>query len=318
MADNLIYIPFANPVKFFDPDRATLDAYFTKHFDEFPFAERLYAWQSPEDYKQIWQTSDIIYLQFESTFDPIIVELLDQYGTAQITLPALIGLPNKYYPNTFAFEVAMSLASVTTGCYRLQVTAGTGEGQKVYLSNWQYISEEKIENSLLLKYKHSRFHEDIMFESGIEFQYRLMGHIGFMTPGRQDEAYKDQKLNPAILSSKTFRQFLLVFGDEFGLPDDVIDLLNRIWSCDTVTVDGKSFGITDGGRFELIEVDEGRYPKRGVRLTVEEGNNRNSSIFAQTTDTTKKLQYGIVVEAKVFGDLSNQGSSNTVPLITVE
>jgi hypothetical protein len=258
-------------------------------------------------------------LQFESTFDPITVQLLNRYDETEIELPAVVGLPNRFLTGLYAYEVSMSLADVPGGCYRLRVVAGPeGETQKTYISAWMHISEDPIENSLLLKYKHSRFHQDVMFESGIEFQYRLLGHIGFMTPGRQDEAYRDQKLNPAILSSKTFRQFNVVFGDEYGLPDDVIDLLNRIWSCDTVSVDDKGFGITEGGKFELVEVDEGRYPKRGVRLIVEEGNNRSSKIFAQETDTTKKLTYGIFVDKKVFGDLSNQGSSNAVPIHTIE
>ena len=319
MADNFLYIPLINPVKFFSPDRATTDTYFTPHFDDFPFAERLYDWQEPSQFFQIWQTTDIIPLQFESTFDPIIVELLDRYDEAIITLPALIGLPNRYLPDTHSFEVNMSLATVpATGCYRMRVTAGTGDGQQTFISAWMYISIEPIENSLLVKYRNSRFHQDVMFETGIEFQYRVLGHIGFLTPGRADEAYKDQKLNPAMLNSKTFRQFLLVFGDEFGLPDDVIDLLNRIWSCNDVHVDNKSFGISDGGKFELADVDEGRYPKRGVRLVVEEGINRNSSVFAVTTDTSKKLTYAIFPEGKVFGDLSNQGSSNVVPIYTIE
>jgi len=316
MADNFLYIPFVNPVKFYKTDRANISTFFTKHFDDFMFAERLYGWQLPEDYVQIWQTTDIIKLQFESTFDPIIVELIDSNDVAVITLPALIGLPNVYYPNTYSFEVSMSLAGLTTGCYRLKITAGSGEDQTFYISGYQYISSVQIENSLLVEYWHSRFHEDVMFETGIKFQHRIFGHFGFLKPGRQEEKYKDQRFNPTTLSSRSFRQFDLIFGDEFGLPDDVIDLLNRIWGCNNVVIDNKSFAAAEGGTFEFQDVQD--YPKRGIKLLVEEGINRASSLFAVTTDTNKKLQYGIAVEAKVWGDTSNQGSANTVPIITVE
>lgn len=318
MADNFLYIPFINPVKFFAADRAALDKYFTKHFDEWQYSERQYEWQQPEDYTQVWQTTDIINLQFESTFDPIIVELVNSNGESVITLPALVGLPNIFYSNTYSFEVAMSLASVTTGCYRLKVTAGSaGPTQKIYLSDRQYISEIPIENTLCLEYYNSRFHEDVVFETGVKFQYRVFGNIGFLDPGRKDEQYRDERYNPAILSSKTFRQFPVYFGDEFGLPDDVIDLLNRIWSCDNISIDNKPFGISEGGKFEFTEVDSS-YPKRGVKLIVEEGINRHSRIFSIETDTNKKLNYGIMVDKKVFGDTGNQGSGNTVPIITVE
>lgn len=318
MADNAIYIPHINPVKFFAVDRANIDAHFTKHFDDFPFDERLYDWQDPVQFTQLWQTTDIIYLQFESTFDPITVELVDENGTAVITLPAIVGLPNIYYPNTYSYEVEMSLATVATGCYKIKVTAGSGGSQRIFISGWQHVSEEPYERStLLLKYKNSRFHEDVIFETGIEFQVRIPGYLGFLKPGINREAYKDQKQNPTVLSSRTFRGFQVVFGDEFGLPDDTIDLLNRIWGCDTVQIDGKYF-TADAAEFELLEVDNGRYPKRGVKLQVAEGLNRASSVFIATIDTGKKLNYGIVVDAKVWGDTSNQGSANTVPIETVE
>lgn len=317
MADNFLYIPFINPVKFFDVDQEDLPKYFTKHFDEWEFPERLYDWQQPEDYVQIWQTTDIIPLQFESTFDPIIVKLLNSDGIAIITLPALIGLPNKFYPNTFSFEVAMSLADLPTGCYRLQITAGAaGPTQKTFLSNKQYISSIQIENSLCLEYWNSRFHEDVVFETGIKFQFRVHGYFGLLDPGRKDEQYRDEKYNPTILNSRTFRQWPVHFGDEFGLPDDIIDLLNRIWSCDNVLIDSKSFGISDGGKFEFIEIDT--YPKRGVKLIVEEGINRNSKIFKIDTDPNKKLMHSIMVDKKVFGNTGTQNSDDTVPVITAE
>lgn len=318
MADNFLYIPLINPVKFYDPDRAVTDKYFTPHFDQFPFEERLYDWQQPEEYTQIWQVDDIINLQFESSFDPIIVELIDQYGVATITLPALVGLPHKLFANTFSYEVAMSLATVTTGCYRIKITAGSGGGQKIFWSKWMYISEEPIRNSICIEYWHTRFREDVMFETGIKFQYRLFGHLGFMTPGVQNEQYRDQRYNPTILSSKSFRQYKAIFGDEFGLPDDEIDLLNRIWGCNNVLIDNKSFCAADGSKFEFEEIENGLYPKRGVRLNIEEGVNRNSSLFTVETDVTKKLNYAIAVSKKVWGDTSNQGSSNTVPLVQVE
>jgi hypothetical protein len=317
MADNFLYIPFINPVKFYSPDRAVTPKYFTRHFDDFPFAERLYDWQEAVDFTRIWQVDDIINLQFESTFDPISVELLDNNDVPVITLPAVLGLANVYYPNTYSYEISMSLAGVATGCYRIRITAGTGDSQKMYYSKCQFISEDPIDNSILIEYYHNRFHEDVMFETGIKFQCRMLGHFGFLEPGRDEQKFKDQRYNPSVLSSRTSRGFDLFFGDDFGLPDDEVDLLNRIWGCSNVSLDGKSFGAVEP-KFDFVEAAEGRYPKRGVKLKVEEGLNRYSSVFAQSIDSNKKLFYSINVEAKLFGDTSNQGSGNTVPIITIE
>lgn len=313
--DNFINIPFLNPVKFYDTDRVNLDKFYTKHFDDWMFGERLYFWQQREDYKQVWQTNDIINLQFSSSFDPIIVKLLNVHAVPVITLPALIGLPNKFISNTFSFEVAMSLAGLQTGCYYLQITAGSGNGQKIFISDRQFISSTPLKNTLLLDYWNNRFFQDVIFETGIKFQFRVPGNFGFLEPGRKDEMYHDQKWNPAILNSKSYREWPVHFGDEFGLPDDVIDLLNRIWGCDNVLIDNKALSMADGSKFEFITVE--KYPKRGVKLNVEEGINRNSKVFAVDTDTSKKLVTTIIVDAKVFGDTSNQGSSNTVPVYNI-
>ena len=314
--DNQIIFPFINPVKLVQVVRTNLAKYFTKHFDDYLFAERLHYWQQPEDYTQIWQTTDSINLQFSSTFNPIQVQLINQYGFPVITLSGIVGLPNKAYPSTMTFEVKMSLASVKTGVYYVKVTAGINTQQVVYISGAQYISETQIQDSLCVEYYNSRFHADIIFETGIKFQHRILGNFGFLEPIRKDEFFKNQPLSPSLLSSKVSRQFPLHFGDNFGLPDDTIDLLNRIWSCDNVSIDNKPFCLADGSKFEFTQVD--RYPKRGLKLNVEEGVNRNSKIVMVGTDTNRQFTYGIMVDKKVFGDTGNQGSSNAVPVTSVQ
>ena len=316
MADNFIYIPLLNPVKFYDAAQTSDDIYFTKHFDQYKFSERLYDWHSRADYHQLWQTTDTIYLQFESNFSPINVYLQNCDGHNVIELPAIAGLANKYLAGVYAFEVSMSLATVPEGCYRIKITAGSGDGMKTFYSDCMHITTELVPNTVLLQYRNTRFHQDVVFETGIEFQLRLHGWISWLDPNRKDEAYRDEKYNPTILSSKSFRQFTAVFGDEYGLPDDIIDLLNRVWSCNSVKIDGKSFCVSEGGKFEFVTVEG--YPKRGVSLKVEEGINRFSLAFGADIDPTKKLVHNIVVDAKVFGDLSNSGSSNEVPIVKVK
>lgn len=329
MPDNFLYIPELNPIIFFEVGKTNLPKYFTKQFEDYPFAERQYYWQQREDYLQVWQTTDIINLQFESTFDPIIVKLLDDEGTAVITLPALIGLANKFLTNTWSFEVMMSLAGLTTGCYRLQIEAGTGGGLKTYLSDCQYISSDPLPNTLCLEYWNSRYHKDVLFESGIKFQFRVPGVFGYLDKARKDEAYRDEKYNPALLNSRSSKQWPVYFGipaegiisqSQFcGLPDDIINIIEEIWSCDNVLIDNKAFGMADGTKPEYTVIDSnGLYPKRGMKVTAEAGINRNSRVFAVETDVTKKLVTSIIVEAKVFGDTSNQGSANTVPVFNVE
>lgn len=328
---NFIYIPFVNPVKFFAAS-ALPGNFHTKHFDDFVFPERLYNWQAQEDYTQVWQKTDTIYLQFESNFDPISITLNDLYGLEVFAATAILKLPNRNIPGMFAYEVSIPLADVQKGCYRLNITAGSGASEQKYFSHLMHITD-RVDNSLLIQYWHTRYHEDVIFETGIKFQVRIHGNIGLMQPGRKEERGRDERYNPITLSAKTFRKFPVMFGDIYGLPDDMIDLLNRIWSCNHVSIDGKLFSVSDGNDFEFIE--SATYPKRGVKLLVEEGINRLSKLLIQsstgedpgnpgggnsggTTINNKKLNYAVFVDPAVFGDTANTGNLSTIPVIDLE
>lgn len=309
--DNFLYIPFINPVIFYDTDRVNLPKYFTNHFEIYPFSERFYEWETRLDHKQLWQTEDIINLQFESTFDPIVVRLMNKSGMV-LNFTALRRLPNIYIPNTWSYEVSISLAGLVTGWYYLEIEAGTGVDKKILQSGCQYISSVPIANTLCIEYWHSSFNKDVIFETGIKFQHRLLGSFGKMEIANSDERYRDEAYNPALLSSKSSKIWPVYFSDQYGIPDDVFFLVNEIFGCDNVLIDGKPFAAADGSKLDSIDVD--RYKKRGAVLKVEEGINRKSRVFALETDTTKKLVTSILVEGAVFGDLANQGSANTVPV----
>jgi len=317
--DNILYSPELNPVIFFDEDRATTDEFQTPHFEDFPFAERGQEWYQSGAFKQLWQTTDIIELQFSSQFDPIIISLLNEHDVEVITLPALIGLPNIYYPNTWSFEVSMSLAGLPTGCYRMKRTLGAaGPSQVIQYSPYMYISSTPIPGTIWVKYWHSRFHKDVIFETGKQFGIRVKGWIDYDRQGRKlkQELYRDERYNQTVLNSKSAKNIPVYFGDEFGLPTDILNILEQVFECDHVEIDNKPFGMAEGATLEYIDIEG--YRMRGLNTIIEPGINRSSRITTVTTDPTKKLTYGIMVDKKVFGDTSNQGSGNTVPILTVE
>lgn len=314
--DNNLYVPFQSPLKFFRKDLITPDKFFTKHFDDYSFDKRGYDWEDEGDYHQIWQTDDIARVQFESTTDQVLVKLLDNYG---FEVPAFTFVPQKklkhyFIPDTYAFEVEMALAGLSSGCYYFQIEVGTGAGTEYYITPCNAIYDSVIRNSILIRYWNSISKDDVLYETGIRFEKRMYGHFGKLDPGRRDEGSRDQKYNPSIQSSIPFRTWPVYFGDEFGLPDDEIDWLNRVWGCDNVEIDNKPFGVSDNGKFEFIDVDP-TYRKRGVKLMVEEGVNRNSKIFSiGNNDSNEKLLWAFPVGAEMFGDLSNDASSNAIKI----
>jgi hypothetical protein len=321
MANNFLYIPFLNPLRFYQVGRTNTPTYFTKHFDDFTYPERLsqLTWKAQNDYRQIFQTTDNLIFQFESTFDPVTVRVVNyNTGVVWADLAAEIVAPNKYLPGTYAYEIGISLSGAASGCYYAQISAGSGDEEQIWQSPPFYVLDGAFDfpNFCIEYWSSHSYHADVIFKTGIKFRYRIPGHFGFLRPGRAEERYRDQKYNPTILSSRPYRQFNAYFGDSCGLPDDVIDHLNFIFSCDNVTIDGVPYAIADSGDFEFEDVQG--YMKRGVKAVLEPGINRYSRAIQVNTDTTKKLFYAINVEVSLWGDTGNTGSSHTVPINNIQ
>ena len=314
---NEIYIPLINPLRFYDPAFSQPAAYQSKQFDDYAAADRLVPWQEMLLRPQVWQNTDRIRLQFISSFDPVVVELLTTDNRVIVSLPTLIGLPNKFMAGFYSFEADLSLATVPDGCYRLRLKLGSGPNMKTLESPLFRVSVDTIPDTLLLEYWNDTTHADVMFETGIKFQYRIPGWLHTYEPSNRVEAYRDERNNPVTLSARSSRQFTVQFGTETGVNDDEVDLLRLIWSCRNVLIDGKPFGVVDGGKMEFITIDT-KLANRGVSIKVEEGVNRFSSIYSIERDTTKRLLTAAMVDPAAIGDTANSGNSNLIPITIIE
>ncbi len=316
---NLLFIPEINPVIFYEVERDNLPKYQTRYMDKWMFAERLKPWQQRKDYAQPWMTTDIITLQFQSNFDPITVKVVNAKGIAIHTTLALVGLPNIYIPGAYSYEVSINLGAigiVKSGCYWLQIELGSGDEQKILISDRQFISVEELKDTILIEYWHTSYYKDVLFETGVKFQIRLFAVFGFMEKFRKDDKYRNGNFNNIILASKSVKQWWLFIGGRFGLPDDIINLLDELLTCNNVWIDDKKLALAEESKIEYFEVDD--YPRRGLKVLMEDGINRNSQVFALDIDPTKRLITTIMVSTKVFGDTHNQSSSNTIPTLNIE
>ena len=309
--DSFLYIPALNPIQFYNEDLIQPMAYQTKQFDDYNYDNRVQPWQNLTQFNRVWQTTDIISLQFEASFDPIKIELLNQFGQTIILLTAITKLPNKYIANMYAFEVNMSLAGLQTGCYRLRATFGSGDGKLTMYSPKQYISSDPLDNTILINYYNSRYFKDVIFETGIQFTVRVNGFFDDdkSTRAVKQEQYRNQSYSNRILSSKSARNVPVYFK---WLSSDLSDLIEQIFECNNITLDGKLYGLAENSKIEYIEADKFRL--RGMKLMLEPNLNRNSKIYALNANTNLPLFVTTIVDAKVFGDTSNQGSNNTVPI----
>ncbi len=310
---NQIIIPFCLPVRFYEIDQQQLPQYLTRHFDDFIDSAQRKEWETQVFYNQKWQTSDTVKFQFPSNFAAIQVQLITCSGDIILSQAATPVRANTYMPGFYIYENTISLGSVPEGTYWFKITLG---GTKVMISNPQQI-KETWPDTMLFEYKNSRFFGDVVYETGIVFGFRCEAFITRLNPGNERTAYNDQRMNPTILKSVPFRGWTIEFGKRNGgVPDWVMDIQNWIWSHDYVTADGKLFAVADGANFEPTEIDK-VYPFQEWTLAVQEGINRNGKFVNPVLDINKRIIIAGMVDATLFGDLSENAGSNLVPINNV-
>ncbi|WP_430897621.1 MULTISPECIES: hypothetical protein [unclassified Paraflavitalea] len=309
---NILKISDLNDTRFYDINPTILPQYLSKHFDLYQFAEQIPSWQSKVKYFQKKQTSDITVYQFESNFDPIVVEVVDRYGIPRISLPATKVRQNKYQPTFFIYEASINWSTLSEGCYWVTVNAGSGLKNLIsepisLKANWP--------NTLYYEYSNSRYHGNVFFETGIVFKTRIEGRIGRLVPNTDDVVYEDDERTSYLLKSTASTSFELYMGGSKGLPDWMIQKINAIWTCNNVRIDGKSFSKSSETKLDLKSQDN--YPMRGITMIVKEGLNRGAMYFSSDADVSKKLVVVHNIDSSLFGDTANPGS-NVIQILSNE
>jgi hypothetical protein len=199
--------------------------------------------------------------------------------------------------------------------YYLILTAGTSNNQTQMISEPMWV-DEAIDNSILFQYSNSFNDQDIIFETGIEFTFRVEGIDTDLLPGSKDTLFQDQRLNNVMLSSIPFREFKLKIGGQDGVADWVIDKVNRILSCDTWSANGSAFVKKDGSAWSPVSLDN--YPLRGWSIDILEAETRSSKRGSNTGDPTQEIAVVYNIESNLFGDFSSDVSGNIIQITEID
>ena len=298
------------PVEFVPQGVVRPDVYNFKHLDTASFADRNQRYMGYRPYCQKWMQSDIISLQCISrNLGPVQVQVLNKYGRvfgtyplAQVTTPA-VGTPYQL------FEGDIPLLDLEPGHYQLKCTAGIDTAVVVFLSEVFEVAET-WEKTMLFEYSHNRNQAATIFSTGYRPSMRVESWLYDFTPRSRFSTYEDEPANMHLLEAVPYRQYSLYAGDSFGLPDYMIDRLNRIMGLNNVSIDGRAFVRADDAQWEPINRVQG-VPGTWWRIEVREAINND----ATTLTTDGELNQGVVlinVDTALFGDLTGQVSSNPI------
>jgi hypothetical protein len=277
------------------------------HFDDDWHSEQIRDWEMKMYYQQKWETADTTKLQIESSIAPETLKVLDRHGAIVKTFTWTAVLTETYYK---IYETTFDISDLDEGVYYLhqQVTFGA--------LDWNYVSEPismKAEwpRTLLFTFSNSFNDQDIAWTANdLEMKFRCEADIQEPDFPRDRAAYVNQTRNITNLSGIPYRTFKLVIGDAPGVAPYVVDILNRIFCCDSIDIEGLAYQSDEGSKWEINRIKG--IPTIGASIDIAPEVNKTSQ---QSSDTTP-LAPGIVMAYNI--ETAFFGPGSLVPVVDIE
>lgn len=248
----MLNLPLLNPVRF----KSTSSNYEFDHNLDFCYFQK-------------WQLGDVLNLQFLST--SALTLRLQNVDTGRIekTYNSII-IPNGLIDadfETHEFSIKFD-TSINYGRYRFLLSA-VGVSRVFPSEPFSYLQVQ--ENTILLKYRNSKNSFNVIFDTGIEYYFRVEGTVKLFEPRFDSVVYVDQKRDSTLLSATPYRIFSLIVGTGRGVPDWAIDLFSKIACVNEKQVDRLKFEIEEGASVEVQRSDN--YAMSAASLEITEKNN---------------------------------------------
>jgi hypothetical protein len=278
----VIEYSFINPLRF--KKQGFSSSFNTKYFDQHLLPDTILDFEESSDYHQPWQVSDLIHIQIKTDNLSVQInfhqeedgDIIHNVFFTQVSTAVIIvgGVPTTFY----WMEAYVDLNSVGEGHFYATIVGGsdTLESNKICVQTAQ-------KHTVLIKYFHSEFHEDIIFESGIVFYLRINAFVRHNLPERQSTTYEDQVLNVVNLKGLPYNSWTLI-TEAHGIPTYMIDMINRACTCDNLFFDDRQFTIPDNSKWE--EKQQELYVLRGWGIDIRERVIKSSIAFNGASPTS--------------------------------
>lgn len=298
--NNLIYIPFTNPVKYTESEYVALPQYASKHMDDYPFADTIRKWEQTVGFYQPWSTTDSIRQQLFSNVGPVTLNVLDCHGNVLLTEAFIQKQEDENNPTLFRYDSDTDLSAFSAMKFFLQIDFN---GLYSVISEPMEILDD-ISETILAEYSNPPFYEGIIYDDFTP-SVRFEGRLKYQKTSSKITAYEDDPLNAEILDAKNFRLFTLFINGPAGIADHFVDKLARILRCNDLQLDGKAYTVLP----EDLTVEEVEfYPMRGWKIDVRERLNRTAKYFSTDINTDQEVIMMATVDTKGFIDDDEGGS----------
>jgi hypothetical protein len=284
-------LPFINPFRFVK--YGVEDAV---HFDDDWSCSLRAHYERDVRYKQKWVKSKTTKLQCESSIYP---DNLIVYNVNRAVVYNYMWTPVFVGVNYTIYECEVDFSSLADGVYFLYQFVGFNTSLE-----WELISEPidvraSWSNTLQITYKHSYNDYDVAWTTGIEMLFIIEAGIKELTPERDRTAHISQTADVTTLWGVPSRSFKLLVGLAPGVAEWVIDLLNRIFLCDYISINGMRYQNPEGAKWEIQRVKG--YPLVGAQIDIVPEFNNMSHEFADATEIAAGIVTAYNIETAFFG-----------------
>lgn len=299
-----LLLPYINPIHLMEIEPSQLDQYLSRHMDDWMLSNRLNRWQGGGKYTNKWLTADSVRLQLSTNTGQPQIQVINCRKQVFITELMIQRQQNTVDQDTYIYESATAFNSLAPGTYWFHITSDTLD----------LISEpievvSTLTESLLAEYKHRKYYEGVIWETGFVSNIRIPGILRHKPPAAKDTVYEDQVLDMTMIKSVPYRIVEILVGAGDMVPDYYIDTLNRIFGCSSLKIDGRYYSKNEGFKWDAAdEVFNGvLYSYRGE---LRESINRPYKIVEPGVDNSVKAVLMGQVDLKGFGDTTEGGSTN--------
>lgn len=257
----------ANPIQLVNIKPKNPGKYYYQHMGDNLQYQLTPDFQTKKCYFQKFTTQDSPVIQILSDYDTIEIKLYDiQTELLEQTFSA-IEVPTLILNETFkCYQAEINFGTVPEGEYQLVVSYIDEADEEIFYYSEPISIKEVHENTVLIEYANSENAFSMILDTGYIGQIRVEAAILNFKPGSDDVIYNDQERNSTTLYSLPFRQFQFFLGDAEGLPDWIIDKVNRAFSFNILSLDGKTYNKLDGAKFEEKRLD--LYPFSGQVIDI--------------------------------------------------
>jgi hypothetical protein len=240
------------------------------------------------NYFQKYLESDTVCLQLLLK-EPGLQVLFDVYNTVtdQKINQDQMGSVGTPYGNYFIYQWNTQL--LTPGypipypmTVQIRITIPLPGNQFIYL-NSEYIqlypdnySDRLVDNLMMIQAYHDLNDYNFHFTNENDGKLFLRVEGGFpsegFAPGGKFNMYQDQRYRSVIMSAVPFNVHKLIVGANYGVPNWMIDKVNRLLALRNITINGISYARNEGAKLEPLFSDH-TYPYRAWGIDLIESDN---------------------------------------------